>query len=404
MTEAEAAVHPHRHILTRALGVSADVEIDLWELHLRSGDRLLLCSDGLTNEVSIEDVAEVLARCAIPCEAARLLVKTANEHGGNDNVTVLVVDVLVGEGGGDGSTTVVTPVALAGTGPSVVRAAGATAVADPDAPYYGAGPDEGGDPDATAMAMAVGATALVGSPLVGGGGPAGSTDLTGVVPGVAGDDLVVGLDSGRPGSTGVVDLPPPAPSEPEMRRENRRERRRRLGIPRRITLRVLVFILLVLAVIAGGFDFVRWYATDNWYVTVRGDQLVIYQGRPGGLLWYRPKLVAHTGVTTAQVLPVHLAALHADVEESSLTDAQQLRRTLDEEYQAQQQLASGGANGAAGTGPSGTIPVLTPPPTTTAPTTAPPGATPRPGPGATPTTTPGATTTVPPPATTAPAT
>ena len=51
MTEAEAAVHPQRHILTRALGVSSDVETDMWELQLHSGDRVLLCSDGLSNEV-----------------------------------------------------------------------------------------------------------------------------------------------------------------------------------------------------------------------------------------------------------------------------------------------------------------------------------------------------------------
>ena len=51
MTEAEAEVHPHRHILTRALGVGPDVDVDLWELHVKTGDRLLLCSDGLTNEV-----------------------------------------------------------------------------------------------------------------------------------------------------------------------------------------------------------------------------------------------------------------------------------------------------------------------------------------------------------------
>ena len=57
MTEAEAAVHPQRHILTRALGVSADVDADMWELELRSGDRALLCSDGLTNEVGNDEMA-----------------------------------------------------------------------------------------------------------------------------------------------------------------------------------------------------------------------------------------------------------------------------------------------------------------------------------------------------------
>ena len=62
MTEAEAAVHPQRHILTRALGVSSEVEADMWELGLRSGDRVLLCSDGLSNEVEHDEMAESWAR------------------------------------------------------------------------------------------------------------------------------------------------------------------------------------------------------------------------------------------------------------------------------------------------------------------------------------------------------
>ncbi|MGH9092774.1 MAG: Stp1/IreP family PP2C-type Ser/Thr phosphatase, partial [Acidimicrobiales bacterium] len=100
LTEAEAAVHPHRHILTRALGVAAGVEVDLWELHLQVGDRLLLCSDGLTNEVDPAGIAGVLSEVADPTDAARHLVAMANEHGGNDNITVVVVDVLVGDGAG----------------------------------------------------------------------------------------------------------------------------------------------------------------------------------------------------------------------------------------------------------------------------------------------------------------
>ncbi|HEY5245386.1 MAG TPA: Stp1/IreP family PP2C-type Ser/Thr phosphatase, partial [Acidimicrobiales bacterium] len=97
LTEAEAAVHPHRHILTRALGVSLDVDVDLWELRLHDGDRILLCSDGLTNEVGTEQIAGTLASTAEPAEAARALVEAAVAHGGNDNVTVLVVDVLVAD-------------------------------------------------------------------------------------------------------------------------------------------------------------------------------------------------------------------------------------------------------------------------------------------------------------------
>ena len=82
MTVAEAAVHPQRHILTRALGVSSQVDADMWELELRSGDRLLLCSDGLTNEVGSDEMADILGEVDDPTEAAQRLVDTANGHGG----------------------------------------------------------------------------------------------------------------------------------------------------------------------------------------------------------------------------------------------------------------------------------------------------------------------------------
>ena len=81
MTEAEAAVHPQRHILTRALGVSSEVDADMWELELRSGDRVLLCSDGLSNEVGIDEMEDVLRSVEDPLQAAHRLVEVANEHG-----------------------------------------------------------------------------------------------------------------------------------------------------------------------------------------------------------------------------------------------------------------------------------------------------------------------------------
>ena len=111
MTEEEAAVHPQRHILTRALGVSSEVETDMWELELRAGDRVLLCSDGLTNEVETEEMASVLRTVADPQDAAQRLVDVANEHGGADNITVVVVDVQVGEEG-DATASKVTPLTL----------------------------------------------------------------------------------------------------------------------------------------------------------------------------------------------------------------------------------------------------------------------------------------------------
>ena len=69
----------------------------MWDLQLRSGDRLVLCSDGLSNEPTSDELAEVLSRVPDPGEAAQQLVEIANEHGGSDNITVVVVDVVLGE-------------------------------------------------------------------------------------------------------------------------------------------------------------------------------------------------------------------------------------------------------------------------------------------------------------------
>ncbi|HWC11628.1 MAG TPA: Stp1/IreP family PP2C-type Ser/Thr phosphatase [Acidimicrobiales bacterium] len=94
LTREEALVHPQRSIITRALGMDPEVEVDTWQLLPYAGDRLLLCSDGLTNEVPDERIASTLRRIGDPQEAAGDLVRQARAHGGNDNITVVVIDVV----------------------------------------------------------------------------------------------------------------------------------------------------------------------------------------------------------------------------------------------------------------------------------------------------------------------
>jgi serine/threonine protein phosphatase PrpC len=94
ITPEEAEEHPQRNILTRALGIDTDVLVDAWEVVPVVGDRWVLCSDGLFNEVSEDQIAAVLRRLAAPDDAARELVRLANDAGGRDNITVLVVDII----------------------------------------------------------------------------------------------------------------------------------------------------------------------------------------------------------------------------------------------------------------------------------------------------------------------
>jgi protein phosphatase len=93
LTADEAAVHPQRSIITRALGVDASVEVDVYPVELAPGDRLLLCSDGLTGMVQPDIIAATLRREDDPARAAAQLIDAANQAGGEDNITVVVVAV-----------------------------------------------------------------------------------------------------------------------------------------------------------------------------------------------------------------------------------------------------------------------------------------------------------------------
>ena len=85
-----------RNIVTRALGIDPAVRLDAWTLPIVRGDRFLLCSDGLVDEVRDDDIVEVLRDVEDPQQAAEQLVELANRQGGRDNITVIVVDVLDG--------------------------------------------------------------------------------------------------------------------------------------------------------------------------------------------------------------------------------------------------------------------------------------------------------------------
>ena len=91
MTHQQAAVSDLQSVLTRALGMEDAVEIDADEIELLPGDSLLLCSDGLTRMVSENEIAGILEHAPNAQMAAERLVQRANECGGHDNVTVIVV-------------------------------------------------------------------------------------------------------------------------------------------------------------------------------------------------------------------------------------------------------------------------------------------------------------------------
>jgi PPM family protein phosphatase len=90
----DAERHPQRSVITRALGIDPEVEFDLFTYKLQLGDRLLLCSDGLSDVVEPTQIRNVLLRVRNPYEAAGRLIEVANQQGGPDNITVIVVDAV----------------------------------------------------------------------------------------------------------------------------------------------------------------------------------------------------------------------------------------------------------------------------------------------------------------------
>ena len=303
----EAATHPQRHILTRVLGMGPDVEPDVWQILPYEGDRLLLCSDGLTNEVSDSEIASVLRRLADPADAARELVRLARAHGGSDNITVVVIDVVDDD---DRSLVASRAVAEADGDALAVDGAGAGR----------AGGSGGGGGRSKGRRVAIPDQAAIPDEADGGEGPVSTlAPPTEEEPG-AGD-----LD--------VEDAPP----------------------HHRLTVRVVAFLVVLMIVLGGGAGAVGWYARNSWFVGLRANRVTIFQGRPSGLLWFHPSVRQTTSLTTESVLPARLDDLRRGKEEPSLLAARRYVANLGQE------AAAAGLAPPAPAGPAGVAPTTTAP-------------------------------------------
>jgi protein phosphatase len=115
ITLEQARTHPRRNIVTRALGGLPDLRPDHWLLPPVTGDRYLICSDGLHGELP-DDVLHELLAAGPPQQVADTLVRAANEAGGHDNVTALVIEVIV-DSAADVTTADTVDATAADTGP-----------------------------------------------------------------------------------------------------------------------------------------------------------------------------------------------------------------------------------------------------------------------------------------------
>lgn len=204
----EAGNHPQRSILTRALGVEEDVPVDEVSVEPRSGDRILLCTDGLTGMMRDASIAEILQNTPDPQEAAEKLVNAANRAGGLDNITVLILDF------------------------SDARRA------------------PGEDGDAARATRTVAGTAPAGAAVP-------SAEERSTPAPRSGEDTVA-----------IQAVEDRAPSD------------RGAGPPRRRGIRILVWLLAVVAAVGLAFLGIRLYVNSQWYVGVDEGNVAIFKGIP----------------------------------------------------------------------------------------------------------------------------
>jgi protein phosphatase len=253
ITEEEAEHHPQRSILIRALGVEDPVEVDETNFAAQEGDRVLLCSDGLYSMVGDQQIKDVLTSTPNPQEASDKLVELANGAGGQDNITVVILDFEPGEG---------VEILASSDGLSAAEASldGITT------PSFEPAPSE---------------------PAAGGGAPA--------MPGARPDETtsVPAMPSPAPrqgettiGTVPRPQTPPPAfePARPDQpfsgslrrRREEatRPKRKRHFG-------RWIAALIAVLALAAVG---ARLYLDTQWFVSAENGHVAVFRGIPSELL------------------------------------------------------------------------------------------------------------------------
>lgn len=319
LSDEEAAVHPQRNILTRALGIDHEVEVDTGAVVPLLGDRFLLCSDGLFNEVDRTTLIATLSAAADPDAVATELVRLANAGGGRDNITVVVADVI-----DDGGRS-----AAAGAGAAVAATAGATAT------------DEQASDAPTQEMPAVTVDEEDVAPVVAAAAPPGAPPTEpglGPPPPPPPPPTDAALDAAAaPPANG----PFPAPADPGFPRDEEDEDARDAAaedLPfgrgttdlyedldtaggRHRALTALIAVVVLVVVLGGAYLGGSWYANRTYFLSTEGGQVVIYRGQPGGFLIFDPSIEQRFDVGLDDLEDDVAADVEAEREFGSLANA-----------------------------------------------------------------------------------
>jgi serine/threonine protein phosphatase PrpC len=227
ITEDEARHHPNRNVVTRALGIDPGVLVDMWEFDAAVGDRYLLCSDGLFDELVDAQIESVLRRLDDLGEASAELVRLANDAGGRDNVTVVLAEIV--------------------------------------------------------------------------------------------DDIMVSGDGSETSDGDLGDE-----SDPVVWRSEQTEDEPPKTTRSWFSWRVAVFLVLLAAVVAVTLGALGVYARGGYFVGFEDESVVIYKGRPDGVLWINPTVEERTGVAADDLVEADRADVEAEHELDSLAQAERL--------------------------------------------------------------------------------
>lgn len=260
INESDPASIASRHVLTRVVGVASEVESDMWSIVVEAGDRLILCSDGVTNELADPEIATILAQGTTAQSTAEALVAGAVAAGGLDNATAVVIFVE-GEVKHPDAKVIKSPIPVVRVAPAIheLRSIGTMAGGNHRGPMLGAIPTPISKSYFRSLATAF---------------------------------------------------------------------------------RIFTFLVLFGLIVGLGVFGIKTYANGEYFVGVNStNHVAVYQGRPGGILWFKPKVVATESISTSSLSSAIVAKLQSGVVETSYAAAVQYVNNL---KSLQSSFASGG--------------------------------------------------------------
>ena len=336
ITSEEARTHPRRNIVTRALGIEPSVRADMWTLPIVRDDRFVLCSDGLVDEVPDDEILQLVASVTDPQQLAEQLVDIANRHGGRDNVTVVVVDVVEGADPPDptdeiafdpawaepepgGMVTLDPPMAATDGAPVTIADASAVPTVPPPAmplPPSDSEMNPDGSPMLADLSGEDDAADVIDSAPI-------SVPFLPTLPsrsaavGAATEINPVAASEPVAVAAATVAEPVADKSPPETSKDGEKKKRPK----RRFGFGFFLFAFLFAAIITVTFTLIAVHARSGYFVGFDDDTVVVYKGQKDSVLWFHPTIAASSSRTRDELEPNLVRTIEGKLSFDTLEEA-----------------------------------------------------------------------------------